>query len=431
MRKSFGKLSSIAKTVSLAAAISALTFTSFGVNVWAETVNEEAGDEEASAIALDDFDLGYIGALRDFAVDSENWSDWDDLDEAGSLEGVYGKIMTIGQSDLPILIMYNEKVSHAAGYTRVYQYVDGEVVLVETNDFVGGIYPEVGVIRMCHQGGGYGELDSYYYHLMADGEDEYFASKSELSPVDEMFNTERVFDREFYEDCRDKFGEDIYESDEGECSREEFLIYLAECGCVEEELFGADMDAFLTPVENWVDAEEQNYIDFLNGEAEAVDVALGISTSIEDEMADEEAEVAFIDLNNDGSNEMILNLYDGWFKIFYLYNGNVFLANSPFYTGANGEQVTTRNQIVQTDTLHEGREVYGVYDFTKDCKISERVSFSRWDNTMIEDAEDEDGSIYYVDYGYEREASEEEYNDLLDTYTDEDNLKELDWISIY
>lgn len=79
------------------------------------------------------------------------------------------KYIELGKKKVPVLIISCSKTCHAEEYVAVLQYIDGKVQFMFAEDWVGAIYQKCGVVAVCHSGGGYGEINTWYYSLNSKG----------------------------------------------------------------------------------------------------------------------------------------------------------------------------------------------------------------------------------------------------------------------
>lgn len=124
--------------------------------------------------------------------------------------------MEMGKNKVPCLFVQSELASHAEGYVGLFQYMEGKVVNIISLDWLGDaedifephVYQKAGIVPINHSGGGYGEINTWYYQLDSKDVFREIAYTAILS--------------EDYAFARDDFGEDIYEIGEENVSKEEF-----------------------------------------------------------------------------------------------------------------------------------------------------------------------------------------------------------------
>lgn len=107
------------------------------------------------------------------------------------------KYIELGKKKVPVLIISCSKTCHAEEYVAVLQYIDGKVQFMFAEDWVGAIYQKCGIIAVCHSGGGYGEINTWYYSLNGKGR---FGQSVAYSAI---------LSKE-YADMRKMFGDDKY-----------------------------------------------------------------------------------------------------------------------------------------------------------------------------------------------------------------------------
>lgn len=73
--------------------------------------------------------------------------------------------LDMGKNKVPVMILANGKAYHASGYIGVYQYINGKVKEVVRRDYIQEIEPEAGIVSICYSGGGYGEINTWYYNI--------------------------------------------------------------------------------------------------------------------------------------------------------------------------------------------------------------------------------------------------------------------------
>lgn len=71
---------------------------------------------------------------------------------------------------IPVLLISTPYAIHAVGYEHVLQYVDGRIRDVVGLDKIVALYEKAGVFAATWQGGGYGEVNYYYYYVDANGD---------------------------------------------------------------------------------------------------------------------------------------------------------------------------------------------------------------------------------------------------------------------
>ena len=90
-----------------------------------------------------------------------NWSEFSTLSDLSFICFDVGK----GKKKVPVMMATNSRATHADGYVALFQYCKGKVRKVCALDWVDAIYPKAGIFVLCHTGGGYMELNSYYYKI--------------------------------------------------------------------------------------------------------------------------------------------------------------------------------------------------------------------------------------------------------------------------
>lgn len=128
------------------------------------------------------------------------------------------------------------------------------------------------------------------------------------------------------------------------------------------------------------------------------------------------SEYTFLDLNNDGVEELLINCWGGWLNTITYKYGNLHYVDSPFYSGASGETILDNNMIIMEDCSHAGRNYYEVYELNKDSEYAFVESFAYWysdENTGIT----EDEYLYYnIVMDDSISISREEYLNKLCSY---------------
>ena len=136
-------------------------------------------------------------------------------------KGYLFRYMELGENKVPVLfIAYDSETgdwfpAHAEGYVYVLQYLNGKVKDVALGDWIGAIYPKSGIIATCYQGGGYGEVYSYYYKLNNKGKLKYIA------------DTDILDDEAWGEYSRQLHGEDKYTINSKSVSKAKFERWLS------------------------------------------------------------------------------------------------------------------------------------------------------------------------------------------------------------
>lgn len=133
---------------------------------------------------------------------------------------------------------------------------------------------------------------------------------------------------------------------------------------------------------------------------------------------------SYLDLNHDGIYELLYRVGDiGCLSIASCREGEVIRVPTPFYSGANGEYISSNYEITMMDTLHEGRNDYSVYRMNDECEMELVVFLNKsfYNETH-----------YYKTYSDENkykgdltQISEDEFWQLVNQYMD--NLIDLKW----
>lgn len=172
------------------------------------------------------------------------------------------------------------------------------------------------------------------------------------------------------------------------------------------------------------DSPEEKYMAFLNG-----DIKSDFSGEVLDinELGWFEfgtPRYAIYDLNEDGTQELLIKSWSNWLNVLYYENNSVMGVDTPFYTGATGETVLENGKVILEDNNHAGRHSYVVYNYEKDNTFSEICAFSHW----YPDENGIDSNEYYYSEGEEGEdknISKEEYFEQLDYLRNENT--QIEW----
>lgn len=79
---------------------------------------------------------------------------------------------------------------------------------------------------------------------------------------------------------------------------------------------------------------------------------------------------SYLDLNHDGIYELLYKVGDnGCLNIASCRENQVVRIPNPFYSGANGEYISSNYEITMVDTLHGGRNDYSVYRLNESCEM--------------------------------------------------------------
>lgn len=115
------------------------------------------------------------------------------------------------KNKIPVLLFYNPNASHAMGNYEILgiKQTGGDVEYLTGMDSIEAVYPENGMIVMCHWGGGFGETATFYW-VMTDSthyeieastsimEDEYFAEEYRANAGEDFVDTYEIRDGEGY-----------------------------------------------------------------------------------------------------------------------------------------------------------------------------------------------------------------------------------------
>ena len=171
-------------------------------------------------------------------------------------------------------------------------------------------------------------------------------------------------------------------------------------------------------------------------DAHLLEYLLGDETDAEGKqfwgVGEEDTEYALYDLNDDGQNELIYRMYGYWIPDIIEYRDNAIVFANVSNVGSAGVTfINTKNQFVSGDTTHASREQYWISEIDEQGEGKTVLYFSKmWDDW----AQQEGQTDYYVcenpeqdDFSTDdcRKISEAEYEDLLEEYTQE---QQIDWM---
>lgn len=119
--------------------------------------------------------------------------------------------LDMGTGKVPTMIVKNGSAAHYEGYVRVYQYINGKIKRITSLDWIDEIDPEAGVFAACYMGGGYGEVNRWFYKVNGK------------SVAKEVAYTEIL--SEECEDMRPYLGDDVYKIGGKNTTKEKFNSY--------------------------------------------------------------------------------------------------------------------------------------------------------------------------------------------------------------
>ncbi|MCI8592144.1 MAG: hypothetical protein HFI88_07320 [Lachnospiraceae bacterium] len=117
--------------------------------------------------------------------------------------------LDMGKGKIPTMIVTCDDAAHYEGNIRVYQYINGKIKKIASQDWISEIEPEAGVFAICYMGGGYGEVERYFYKT---------SGKVSAKKIASTFILQG-------EEMRALFGEDRYEIGGKRITKKEFQRY--------------------------------------------------------------------------------------------------------------------------------------------------------------------------------------------------------------
>lgn len=142
-------------------------------------------------------------AFKNFLSKSSTATSWDSYSSLSDLSFICFD-MGKGSKKIPMMLVKNQKASHAAGYVALFQYCKGKVRKVTTLDWAEAVYPKAGIIKMCYSGGGYGEIHTYYYKVKSKN------SLAKQAAYTAILRKSDFPDKKAYEQVRKMYSGDVY-----------------------------------------------------------------------------------------------------------------------------------------------------------------------------------------------------------------------------
>lgn len=87
--------------------------------------------------------------------------------------------------------------------------------------------------------------------------------------------------------------------------------------------------------------------------------------------------LAFLDINDDGKEEMLIRVDDHYLRVFVAQDMGVFELLTPFYSGSKTEEICEDGTLYMFDDTHPGREVYVLAALNKENEMEQRAILSR------------------------------------------------------
>lgn len=124
---------------------------------------------------------------------------------------------------------------------------------------------------------------------------------------------------------------------------------------------------------------------------------------------------AFYDLNQDGTEELLLKSDYDWLNVYCFRDNKVVAVDNPFYTGATGEIVLNDGYVLLEDTNHGGRFYYEVYKFNDSNQFDLVEGYAHWfpDETT---GATEHSYLYFAGEDESTEITGEKYAELKNKY---------------
>lgn len=117
--------------------------------------------------------------------------------------------LDMGKGKIPTMIVTCDDAAHCEGNIRVYQYINGKIKKIASQDWISEIEPEAGVFAICYMGGGYGDVERYFYKT---------SGKAAAKKIASTFILQG-------EEMRALFGEDRYQIGGKRITKKEFQRY--------------------------------------------------------------------------------------------------------------------------------------------------------------------------------------------------------------
>lgn len=174
------------------------------------------------------------------------------------------------------------------------------------------------------------------------------------------------------------------------------------------------------------DEEKIWYLKFLKGELEAAGTSTDSREILDYYYESGSLPCAYVDLNDDGIEELIIYPYGIFMQILTLDRGNVLWVGAPFYSGATGEIINTNKEVVMVDESHAGRNQYSVYRMNDEKELEAVIFFQVWFGG--ESGLEEDVYSQYIggmEEGTEEVITKEEFDKLYERYVQ--NELDIEW----
>lgn len=144
---------------------------------------------------------------------------------------------------------------------------------------------------------------------------------------------------------------------------------------------------------------------------------------------EENAEIAYVDVTDDGEDDLLVRTYGGYIPdVYSVKHGEVRCISTQCFGSSSPTMINLNHQIVHQDIYHANRQQYGVISYTNTLKPYSEIFFSDW----YEDENDPSSHEYrvYKDvYATGNESVEEitksEFDELVKKYLQED--KSIVW----
>ena len=144
-----------------------------------------------------------------------------------------------------------------------------------------------------------------------------------------------------------------------------------------------------------------------------------------------DADIAYVDINNDGDDDLIVRMYGGYIPYVYSVNHGEIRCVSTYCFGSSSPTIiNSKHQIVHQDIYHANRQQYGVVSYSAGLNIYPEIFFSDWYEN-----EDEPSSHEYMmvrnafgfgdGEGEGETITESEFEELKTEYLQED--KSIVW----